>query len=126
MRYVDDFKGPVKKGVGAAYGTVARFPVAGLDVLMLDIENVGASPLTGLKVFARVSHSAPMREITPASWITESALVWQPAATSLGTLAAAAVAQLGLNVAAYEAVEVQAIGAGAVLSIAAGGYEVGA
>lgn len=126
MRYVDDFKGPVKKGVGAAYATIARFPVAVLDVLMLDIENVGASPLTGFKVFARVSPSAPMREITPTSWLTESALVWQPAPVSLGTLSAAAVAQLGLNVAAYESVEIQAIGTGAVLSIAAGGYEVGA
>lgn len=126
MRYVDDFKGPVKKGVGAAYATVARFPVAGLDVLMLDIENVGASPLTGIKLFARVSHSAPMRDITPASWVIESALVWQPAQLSLGTLAAAAIAQLGLNVAAYESIEIQAVGTGAVLSIAAGGYGVGA
>ena len=126
MRYVDDFKGPVKKGVGAAYATIARFPVAGLDVLMLDIENVGASPLTGFKLFARVSHSAPMRDITPASWVIESALVWQPAQLSLGTLAAAAIARLGLNVAAYESIEIQAVGTGAVLSIAAGGYGVGA
>ena len=124
MKYIDDFGGAIKKGVGAAYSTIARFKTANLDVLMLDIENVGASPLTGFKLFARVSHSAPMRDITPASWVTESALVWQPSAISLGTLAAAAVAKLGLNVSAYENVEIQAVGAGAVLSVAAGGYEV--
>lgn len=124
MRYVDDFKGPVKKGVGAAYATIARFPVAGLDVLMLDIENFGASPLTGLKVFARVSHSAPLREITPSSWSVESDLMWMPTTVALGTLAAGAFAQFGLNVTAYESVEIQAVGAGAVLEISAGGYEV--
>lgn len=124
MRYVDDFKGPVKKGVGAAYTYIVRFPVAGLDVLMLDIENVGVSPLTGVKLFARVSHSAPLRDITPNSWVTESALVWQPISSPLGNLAPLAFAQLGLNVAAYESVEFHAIGNGAVLSISAGGYEV--
>lgn len=126
MKYIDDFGGSIKKGVGAAYSAIARFKTANLDVLMLDIENVGASPLTGFKLFARVSHSAPMRDITPASWVIESALVWQPAQLSLGTLAAAAIAQLGLNVAAYESIEIQAVGTGAVLSIAAGGYGVGA
>lgn len=124
MRYVGDFKGPVKKGVGAAYATIARFPVAGLNVLMLDIENVGASPLTGLKVFARVSHSAPLREITPSSWLVESDLIWRAASVALGTLGAGVVAQAGLNVTAYEAIEIQAVGADAILSVAAGGYEV--
>ncbi|MBL8467372.1 hypothetical protein [Methyloversatilis discipulorum] len=124
MRYVDDFKGPVKKGVGAAYATIARFPVAGLDVLMLDIENVGASPLAGFKVFARVSGSAPLRDVTPSSWTAESELIWKPTTRSLSTLSAGQFAQVGLNVAAYEAIELQAVGDGAVLGIAAGGFEV--
>lgn len=124
MKYIDDFKGPIKKGVSASYSTIARFHVAGLDVLMLDIENVGASPLTGFKLFARVSHSAPLRDITPISWLVESGLIWQPSPVTLGTLAAAAFAQLGLNVAAYETVEVEAVGSGAVLSVSGGGYEV--
>lgn len=124
MRYVDDFKGPVKKGVGAAYATIARFPVAGLDVLMLDIENVGASPLGGFRLFARVSNSAPLRDITPVSWVSESALIWHPSSVALDALPPGASAQVGINVTAFESIEIQAIGNGAVLSLAAGGYEV--
>lgn len=124
MKYIDDFGGSIKKGVGAAYSTIARFKTANLDVLMLDIENVGASPLTGFKLFARVSHSAPMRDVTPVSWTTESTLVWQPSAIALNTLSAGAYAQCGLNVSAFESIELQAVGAGAVLTILAGAYEV--
>lgn len=124
MHYIDDFKGSTKKGLTAALDLVRRFAVGNLDVVQIDIENTGASALTNLRLYGRSAPSAPMRDITPASWTSESALLFSPAAASPASLAAGASAQFGLNVTAMYEIEIHAAGAGAVLSIAGGGFKV--
>lgn len=124
MKYINDFDGASKKGIGAALDLVRRFNVADLDVVQFDIENTGTSALTNLRLYGRSAPSAPMRDITPLSWSTESALLFSPAAASPTSLAAGAAAQFGINVTSMFEVELHAAGAGAVLSLAAGGYKV--
>lgn len=124
MHYIDDFKGPQRLSVAAELGPLIKFEVGNLDVLMLDIQNDGVSPLTGLKIFGRSSARAPMRDLTPTAWTAASALLWQPAFASPVTLAVAADVRFGLNVTALYEVEIRASGAGAVLLLSAGGYKV--
>lgn len=124
MKYINDFDGASKTGIGSALNLVRRFNVSDLDVVQFDVENTGASALTNLRLYGRSAPSAPMRDITPASWTSESALLFSPAAASPASLAAGASAQFGLNVTAMYEIEIHAAGEGAVLSIAGGGFRV--
>jgi hypothetical protein len=102
----------------------ADYNVQSLDVLQLDLENIGGAALTGFKVLSKVSGSSPWRDITPASMTTESARVFNPASAAPATLAAGAWTYLGLNVTDLHSIKIQASGAAATLRISAGGYEV--
>lgn len=124
MHYIDDFQGSTKKGLSASLELVRRFEVASLDVVQFDIENMGSAALTNIRILGRSAPSAPMRDITPASWTTESALLFSPAPASPATLAAGEAVQFGLNTTAMYEIEIHAAGASAVLSIAAGGFKV--
>lgn len=123
MRLITSFK-TVNQPLSGSLGDVAEYDVARLDVLQLDLENTGSAALTGFSVLARVSQDAPYRDVTPASFIVESDIVFAPARVAPGTLAAADWAMLGLNVTAYQSVKLRAVGASAVLRATAGGYEV--
>ncbi|MDP3871298.1 MAG: hypothetical protein Q8Q80_01425 [Methyloversatilis sp.] len=124
MRYINDFDGASKKGISAVLDLVRRFDVMDLDVVQFDIENTGSAALTSLRLFGRASPNAPMRDITPVSWTSESALMFQPPSVAPTLLAAGAATQYGINVTSMYQVEIHAAGAGAVLVLSAGGYKV--
>lgn len=124
MQHVGNFDGEIRKGLEASLALVRRLDVSGLDVVQVDVENFGASAMTGLQVLGRVSAGGPLRDITPPSWTTPSTLLWSPAAANLALLAPGANAQVGLNVTALYEIEIYASGVGAVLALNAGGYKV--
>lgn len=124
MHYIDEFKGQQRVAVPISAGVVSKYGVGNLDVLMVDLENVGIGPLTALQIFARISAQAPMRDLTPSAWTTPTDFLWRPAAASPAALAVGANASFGLNVSAFYEVELRAAGAGAVLQVNAGGYKV--
>lgn len=110
--------------LAAAFGDCQTFDVAALDVLQLDLENIGSATTTGFKLLAKVSESAPYRDITPVSLLSESQRVFNPASTNPAALPSSGWTHLGINVTDLYSLRVQASGAGAVLRISAGGYEV--
>ncbi len=123
MRLTTPFN-PRNQVLSASLQDIAEFDVAQLDVLHIDVENTGSSPLTNFRIFARVAKAAPWRDVTPGSLSVEGDLVFAPARVAIGTLAAGDWAHLGLNVTDYEGVKLQAVGAGGVAKVTAGGYEV--
>lgn len=124
MRNTKNFR-TINAPLSASLQDIADFDVSSLDVLQLDIENKGSAAVTGFAVLARVSPESPYRDVTPGSVLVESDLVFYPARTAPGTLAQTNWTHLGLNVTAYQNVKLQAVGAGAVIQVGAGGYEVG-
>lgn len=124
MKYTDDFGGTTKTGLGASLALVRSIPVADLDVLSLRLANTGASALTGFELRAAVAKGATADALPVASWTVEDGLVFRPAAVALNTLAAGTTTRLGVNVSDSAELHVYASGAGAVLEISAGGYEV--
>lgn len=110
--------------LGAGLTRIAHIDTAGLDVLMLDIANAGASPFTAFEVFASVSDSAPTRSVTPGSWSSENSFVWRPASVNLAALASGNGSHLGLNVSAFDRIEIFASGSGATAVLSGSGYEV--
>lgn len=125
MKYVDNFGGAKAIGLGAALSFVRSFEVANLDVLSLRLANTGASPLSGFELRAAVAKGAPADPLPVGSWTVEDGLViFRPAVVALNTLGAGVAARLGVNVSDSAELQVWASGAGAVLSVEAGGYGV--
>lgn len=110
--------------LAAAFSDCQTFDVAALDVLQLDMENLGNASTTGFKLLAKVAESAPYRDITPASLLSESQRVFNPASTNPAALPSSGWTQLGINVTDLYSLKVQAAGSGALLRISSGGYEV--
>lgn len=125
MKYVDNFGGAKVTGLGAALSLVRSFDVADLDVLSLRLANTGASPLTGFELRAAVAKGVTADPLPVGSWTVEDGLViFRPSAVALNTLGAGVASRLGVNVSDSAELQVWASGAGAVLSVEAGGYEV--
>jgi len=108
--------------LSATAAVAQSFEVASREVLNIDVENKGTAAVTSFALQGRVSKSAPWRDITPGSWsVADGYTVVVPSAVAPSTLAAGAQTTLSINVTKYEGVRIQAAGAGAVLSIVAGG-----
>lgn len=92
----------------------AANPGYGASVLRVDIENKGASAVTGWKVLGRATADAPMRDITPGSiTAADGYLVVSPSPRAANTLAAGANTQLALNITLWDRIEIQFQGVGA-------------
>lgn len=125
MKYADNFGGAKAVGLGASLSLVRTFDVANLDVLSLRLANTGASPLTGFEIRAAVAKGAPADALSVASYTVDDGLIiFRPAALPLATLPAGAATRLGINVCDSAELQVWASGAGAVLDVTGGGYEV--
>ncbi len=108
---------------GAALADAAEFSCADSEVLALDIQNTGSAALTGFSVVGRISPGAPFRDITPASFTSQSYQVLESATVTPVGLAAGAFSRFALNVSVLESVKVLAAGAAAALQINAAGYQ---
>lgn len=125
MKYTDNFGGASKTGLGASLSLIRSFAVAQLDVLSLRLTNTGASALTGFELRASVAKDAPADALPVANWTVEDGQVlFRSSAVALNTLGAGVAARLGVNVSDSAELQVWASGAGAVLEVIAGGYEV--
>lgn len=83
-------------------------------VLLVDIENTGAAPVTGWRLLGRIGRDAPLRDITPASaLVADGYQVVAPAPRNPASLAAGEHTWLTLNVSLWDRLELQMSGAGA-------------
>lgn len=109
---------------GALLTEVAVFDCSTIDALVLDIENGGGAALTGAEVHARISNAAPWRDITPATFVeVDGFTVMRPSAREIVGLSAGGFVQVFLNVSMFSSVRLMLSGAGAVITVRAGGVK---
>lgn len=86
------------------------------SILRVDLENKGASAVTGWALYAQATPSAPMRDITPGSVTAADGYLVVTPAPRAPTLAAGANTQLSINCTLWHRMELRFAGVGALLA----------
>ena len=86
------------------------------SILRVDLENKGASAVTGWKLYGQATPNAPLRDITPGSVTAADGYLVITPAPRAPTLAAAANTQLAINCTLWHRMELHFAGAGAQLA----------